>query len=61
MSRPMPADELSELLNGARVKNHSAELSGVLIVHKDQFFQVLEGPEAAVRTCFNRIAADPRH
>ena len=33
----------------------------MLLFHDNQFLQLLEGPEAAVRNCFGIIARDPRH
>lgn len=46
----------------ASVRNNAPEgLTGLLILHEGTFFQVLEGPEAAVRGCFERIGKDPRH
>ena len=36
-------------------------ITGVLMYGGGQFIQVLEGPPAAVRRLYARIAADPRH
>lgn len=53
--------DLSSILASAREHNAEGEISGMLMFHSMQFFQVLEGPEAEVRACFDRIKNDPRH
>lgn len=59
---PAMSDEgLSDILDSARRNNAHSEISGMLMYHSKQFFQVLEGPEKALRLCFSRIQCDPRH
>jgi hypothetical protein len=41
--------------------NRQIDVTGLLLVHGGWFVQALEGPSAAVRAVFARIAADPRH
>ena len=53
--------ELDELLDKSRHNNARRELTGVLVHHKDQFMQVLEGPEDQVEGLLATISADPRH
>jgi hypothetical protein len=53
--------ELGRILRGARTNNASSDVTGALMLYDHWFAQVLEGPKAAVRTLFERIAADPRH
>lgn len=53
--------ELLDLLNDARGKNLSADLSGLLL-HKDNaFFQVLEGSRRAIEQVMLKIRSDSRH
>lgn len=43
------------------LKNRALGISGLLLSYEDHVMQVLEGEEEAVKTLFDRIAADPRH
>ncbi|MEE4204333.1 MAG: BLUF domain-containing protein [Halieaceae bacterium] len=53
--------DLLEMLSEARSSNADSELSGLLL-HKDNaFFQVLEGPRAAIEHVMAKIEQDPRH
>ena len=53
--------ELIALLESSRQKNARAGLSGILLYHDGNFLQLLEGPEASVRSTYERIVRDPRH
>jgi hypothetical protein len=53
--------ELAHILRAARAKNMALGITGALMFYGGWFAQALEGPEAAVRTLFARISADPRH
>lgn len=53
--------ELQSLLEKSRANNRRDGVSGVLLYRDGDFLQVLEGPEAAVRRTYARIALDPRH
>ncbi len=52
---------LKNLLMRARIKNGSANVTGMLIYHAGVFLQALEGEEAAARAIFAQIEKDPRH
>lgn len=52
---------LTELLRGSRQRNQQRGITGLLLYQQLRFLQVLEGPEAAVRAVFRRIACDQRH
>jgi Sensors of blue-light using FAD len=54
-------DDLFELVEKSRRKNAERDLTGMLLFHQGYFLQLLEGPEQAVRGCFARVEADPRH
>jgi hypothetical protein len=58
---PLDDPQISGLLAVSRTNNDAYGISGLLIYHQEQFFQVLEGPDEAVRRCFKRIAKDNRH
>ena len=53
--------ELADILRVARVNNAARGITGALLLYDDWFAQVLEGPEAAVRALYHRIADDKRH
>ncbi len=62
-SQPFGFDEamLNGILIQARRNNAANDLTGALIVRADLYLQLLEGPDAAVATTFDRIAGDNRH
>lgn len=57
----MSPEAISELVNHARRRNGLDRITGLLLYHDRQVFQVLEGDEAAVRACYARVKSDPRH
>ena len=57
---PEPSD-LDRILVQSRQNNEADGITGLLLYHDGNFFQVLEGPEDAVEACYRRIALDPRH
>lgn len=57
----MGTDELDALLAESREWNSSVDITGLLIYKDEQFMQVLEGPEDAVREILDKISVDPRH
>lgn len=60
-TRSLSNDELLEVLNVSRRNNPKVDVTGLLLYQNQQFVQVLEGPEAAVRETFERIKQDQRH
>ena len=58
---PFAGDALADLLLKARRNNARDHLTGMLLYEKASFFQVLEGPPAAVANIYDRIFADQRH
>ena len=52
---------LLALLEKARAKNASLGVTGMLLFENGSFFQILEGPEAAVDSIYKTIAQDDRH
>lgn len=53
--------QLLELLQRARRANAEQQITGLLLYSEGQFVQLLEGPPAAVKNLYARIARDPRH
>ena len=53
--------ELLLLLNMARAANAERGITGMLLCEHSNFFQVLEGPESAVVSLFDKISKDKRH
>lgn len=65
-SMAVPADikqvELEKILAGARAKNREMAITGLLLFHKGEFVQLLEGDRAAVETVYHDIIVkDRRH
>ena len=58
---PFSQDDLLELLRVSATNNVRWGITGVLLYHDGQFFQVLEGEDRAVRDTYDHIARDPRH
>ena len=54
-------EQLTDLLTVSRTRNAADDITGLLVYRAGRFFQVIEGPPAAVRALYGRIAADPRH
>jgi len=52
---------MEALMIRARQSNAELGISGMLLYAGDSFFQVLEGPQAAVVATYERILLDPRH
>ena len=52
---------LSGVLLDARRCNERDGITGALICRRDIYLQLLEGPEAAVHSSFERISRDDRH
>ncbi|MEM8972583.1 MAG: BLUF domain-containing protein [Pseudomonadota bacterium] len=63
MSQPFGYDAaiLSGVLLDARRCNERDGITGALICRRDIYLQLLEGPEAAVHSAFERISRDDRH
>ena len=53
--------ELLEMLNTFRLANRKLDITGILLHKNDEFMQLLEGPQSAVLSLFERIEGDPRH
>lgn len=52
---------LDDILATAQRRNAAADVTGALYFDGTLFFQVLEGPRAAVQEIFAAIRRDPRH
>lgn len=57
----MDERDLSQILRSARSSNSKNDITGLLVYHDGCFMQILEGPEAAVQRCYQRIQLDQRH
>lgn len=60
-SRDLSHEELAQLLDKARAHNASQGITGMMIYHRREFMQLLEGEPSAVEALYDRIASDPRH
>lgn len=52
---------VADVVRTARAHNQAHDITGVLVFDGENFVQLLEGPETAVRELMARIARDPRH
>jgi hypothetical protein len=60
-SHDLSPEELAHLLDKARAFNVSQGITGMMIYHRREFMQLLEGEQAVVQALYDRIANDPRH
>lgn len=59
--RPFLRDELTELLLECRLNNRKEGITGLLMYHDQQFFQVLEGAIDKLEGIYKKICSDHRH
>lgn len=59
--RYMSSSELAQIIASSYTKNFRNNITSLLLVKQDTFFQVIEGPEAAVEFLFENICRDTRH
>ncbi|UOQ53398.1 BLUF domain-containing protein [Hymenobacter cellulosivorans] len=59
--QPLTHEGLQEILYYSQQYNAEHQITGLLLYSEGRFVQVLEGPEAEVRTLYARIQADTRH
>ena len=57
----LAAQDLEQILHGARTRNAIHNVTGMLLYQDGVFLQLLEGHDADVRKIYDRIANDPRH
>ncbi|QHM71118.1 diguanylate phosphodiesterase [Mixta intestinalis] len=57
----VPVKTLEEMVSKANRLNELYDVTGILLFNGTHFFQVLEGPEDAVLTIYQRICKDSRH
>ena len=57
----MSYDEIEELAKQAAKKNAENDITGVLMVKGEVFFQIIEGSEEDIDRLFAHILKDPRH
>lgn len=60
-SSPLRQSDIEALEAQADARNRALQITGVLLFDGACFYQVLEGPDAAVSDLMNSIARDPRH
>jgi Sensors of blue-light using FAD len=54
-------DSILDILNVARDKNKRLNITGMLIYHKHEFMQLLEGEKKDVLNVYSSIEVDERH
>ena len=60
-NRELTEDALLELLSASQKRNAAKEITGLLLHSDGNIIQVIEGPEAAAKALYEKIAADNRH
>lgn len=60
-SRDMRPEDLAQLLDKAWAHNAEQGITGMMVYHRRQFIQLLEGNRDAVQSLYDRIAGDVRH
>jgi hypothetical protein len=58
---PISDAECESILAVSRRNNERDGITGLLVVGRTRFLQLLEGPAEAIRHTYARIKADPRH
>lgn len=61
LSDDVAIKSLEALAVKANKVNESFGVTGILLFNGTHFFQVLEGPDAAINKVYDRICEDPRH
>ncbi|WP_372656401.1 BLUF domain-containing protein [Hydrogenophaga sp.] len=59
--REMDTSDLSALLDESRAFNEAHDITGMLIYHRQEFMQLLEGDEAEILALYEKIRKDARH
>jgi len=57
----VPVRVLEDIVARANTKNALSDITGILLFDGRHFFQLLEGPDRAVRHIYDRIRQDARH
>ena len=60
-TRDMAQAELLALLDASRARNEAHGITGLLMYHRQEFLQLLEGERDEVEALFNTIHDDARH
>lgn len=60
-ARPLAEADVEAIVRQAVTNNRRDQVTGILMASGDLFFQIVEGPDAAVDALFAKILADPRH
>ena len=53
--------DVLDILKKSRSNNEQTRVTGILCYSKQDFIQVLEGPEKNILSLYTKIAEDPRH
>lgn len=57
----LDSGEIGKIVLHARSRNEREGITGLLLYHNRMIFQILEGDEDKVMTCYERVKGDPRH
>lgn len=60
-TRDMSAADIKSLLDNARHKNAQRNITGLLVYHRGEFMQLLEGGKEEVFSIYHKVMDDGRH
>ena len=60
-TREMSASDLTELLDQSREKNSRLHITGLLVYHRREFMQLLEGQKEDIFSLYETICGDDRN
>lgn len=60
-AHPLTEAAVEAIVRQAVTNNRRDQITGILMASGGLFFQILEGPDAAVDTLYAKILSDPRH
>lgn len=61
LSKEVDDQEVERLLKTAQQKNRSHNITGILMIVGERFFQILEGEESQISLIYKNILSDTRH
>ncbi len=53
--------KFQELMHSSYINNHINDITGVLILYKNKFIQIIEGESSKIKLLFSKIEVDDRH
>ncbi len=61
MKGSLSSIEFQQLMHSSYINNYISDITGVLILHKNKFVQIIEGEYSKIKSLFSKIEVDDRH